>query len=289
MTIYQRNNRRGHKFVLSGLLFGFSMARIVANIMRIVWAYRPHNARIAIAANIFTNAGVLLLFIVNLILVLRVLRAYHPQIGWSKPVRFSFRGLYAAVGACLIMVIISVVYGVYTLDAHIKSQLRDVQLTATVFLAVLSFLPLPILAFTLLLPRKQPLDHFGSKSMRTKIILIAFTSTLLCLGASFRAGTAFFLRPVNNPAWFHSKACYYCFNYTIEVIVIFTYALTRFDRRFHVPNGSSERATYALPEEFDTAAVSGSQVDEETLAHDEHKANENTWTEKLHDDARDSS
>ena len=67
MTIFQINKRRSHKFILSGLLFGFCMARITANVLRIAWASNLGNASLAIAAGVFVNAGVLLLFVVNII------------------------------------------------------------------------------------------------------------------------------------------------------------------------------------------------------------------------------
>ncbi|KAK2606104.1 hypothetical protein QQS21_003499 [Conoideocrella luteorostrata] len=246
MTIFQRNRKRGHKFVLSGLIFGLSMARITANVMRIVWANYPRNTQIAIAANILTNAGVLLLFVVNLILAQRILRAHHPRLGWHSSVSVSFKILYAIIVALLVMVIISTVYSFYTLDMHTRSQLRDIQLFATTFLAVLAFLPIPIVLMSVLLPRKQPIEHFGKKgSMGTKVLLVLFTSAILALGASFRAGVAFQVRPLNNPAWYHSKACYYCFTYVIEIIVVYLYGLSRFDLRFHIPNGSSQPGHYS--------------------------------------------
>ncbi|ATY64206.1 hypothetical protein CCM_04273 [Cordyceps militaris CM01] len=252
MTILQRNQRRGHKFVLSGLLFGFSMARITANVMRIVWATRPANASIAIAASVLTNAGVVLLFVVNLLLVQRLLRAYHPHFGWSRPVSLAFRFLYFSIAAAIIMVIIAVVYSFYTLDVKARMRIREVQLTGVVFLAVLAFLPIPIGLAAGLVPGRYPRDPFGqshpqgrARSLRFKLILVLTTSALLSLGASFRAGTAFFQRPASNPAWFHSKTCYYCFNYTIEIVCVFTYALLRFDRLFHIPDGSSGPGHYA--------------------------------------------
>ena len=60
MTIFQLNKRRGHKFLMSGMLFGFCMARIVTQIMRIVWACYPTDVSVAIAATIFVAAGVLI-------------------------------------------------------------------------------------------------------------------------------------------------------------------------------------------------------------------------------------
>jgi hypothetical protein len=245
MTILQLNRRRSHKFILSGLLFGFCMARITANVLRIVWASYPTDTSVAIAAQVFTNAGVVLLFVVNLIFAQRILRAYHPQIGWSKPASLAFKFLYFAVAASLIMLITAVVYNFYTLNPHTKQQLRDVQLTGSTFLAILAFLPLPVVGLCLVLPRKAPMDKFGQGRMRTKVQLLTFTTVLLALGAAFRTGVAFKIRPANDPAWYHSKACYYCFNYVIEIIVVFSYALSRFDRRFHIPDGSHAPGDYS--------------------------------------------
>ncbi|KAK7428888.1 hypothetical protein QQZ08_004658 [Neonectria magnoliae] len=182
MTILQLNLRRKHKFILSGVLFGFSMARMMANILRIAWTTHNDNARLVIAASIFANAGVLLLFVTNIILLQRIVRAYHPMIGWSKALGWVFRFLYFGIAACLVMVIVSVVYSYYTLEPSTQSQLRAVRLSAAVFLAVLSFLPIPSVIATLLLPRSSPIDQFGHGSMRMKTALLLFTATTPAVG-----------------------------------------------------------------------------------------------------------
>ncbi|PNY25308.1 Uncharacterized protein TCAP_04755 [Tolypocladium capitatum] len=258
MTIFRLNMARGHKFILSAVVFGFSMARILTNVMRIAWACRPHNGRIAIAASIFTNAGVVLLFIVNLILAQRLLRAHQPRLGWSQPVRLAFRGLFVCVVSCLVMIIIAVVYSFYTLDVDTLRRVHDVLLFGITFLVVLAFLPVPIIAVALLLPRSEPVDGFGTGSMRTKILLVLFTSVLLTFGGGFRAAAAYVTRPLADPAWIDHRAIFYCVNFTIEIIVVFTYALARFDRRFYIPNGSCRPGDYSrgAGAEAEKAAVS---------------------------------
>lgn len=249
MTILQVNLRRGHKFIMSGMVFGFSMARTSALVMRIVWASRPTNLRIAIAAQILTVAGVIVLFLVNLIFTQRILRAYRPSIGWSRPANYFFRFLFYSVPACLIMVIPASIDSFYTLDAGTRATDRRVQLVATTYMALLAFLPIPVTLLTLFASPRPPHhgtpETFGHGSMRTKIALLFFTSALLTIGAAFRAGVNFQLRLRTDPAWFHSKPCYYVFNFVIEIIVVYTYTLTRFDKRFHVPNGSSAPGHYA--------------------------------------------
>jgi hypothetical protein len=221
------------------------MARITALVMRIVWASRPTNVNIAIAANVFTAAGVLILFIVNLVFAQRIIRAYHPHFGWHKLANLVFRFLLFSVIALLVIVITGTVQSFFTLDPNTRRIDRDLQLFAGVYLAVIAFIPIPAVLLAALFPRKTRVEKFGSGRFRTKTRLVVFTSFLLALGAGFRIGVNFAPRPLNDPAWYHSKACYYCFNYVIELIVVYLYTVLRFDRRFHVPNGASGPGDYA--------------------------------------------
>lgn len=246
MTVLTRNRRRGHKFILSGLLFGFSMARITTCVMRIVWATRPTNVNIAIASNIFNQAGVLILFIVNLIFAQRLVRAYHPRFGWHRAVGLAFRFLFFSVIALLIMVITATVRSFFTLDPGILAICRDIQRFAGTYLAVLAFLPIPIVLAAWAWPRREPLEKFGQGRFRTKVRLVLFTATLLAFGAGFRlSGVYGGFRPTTAPAWYHHKAAFYCVNFVIEVIVLYLYSLSRFDRRFHIPDGSSAPGHYS--------------------------------------------
>jgi len=72
-----------------------------------------------------------------------------------------------------------------------------------------------------------------------KIIVLLTGSTLLCLGASFRCGTLW-LPPVPRsqplPPYFH-RAYFYVFNFGLEILVVYLYAIVRVDLLFHVPDG----------------------------------------------------
>lgn len=136
MVIFQVNRKRDHKFIFSVLLFGFCMARVVTLSLRIAWATEPRNIPLAIAANIFVQAGVLLLFIVNLVFSQRIVRSYHPSFGWSRGLGVAFKFLYLCVAAMLIMVITASVYTFFTLDVATRQKLRDIQLFAGTFLYV---------------------------------------------------------------------------------------------------------------------------------------------------------
>ncbi|KAK4175326.1 hypothetical protein QBC36DRAFT_25807 [Triangularia setosa] len=245
MTIFQRNRRRSYKFFFSVLLFGFCMARIVALSMRIVWASRPRDVNVAIASQIFTAAGVLILFITNMIFAQRIIRAYHPFFGWSKGITWLFRGLFGSVVVLLIMVITVTVQSFFTRDPKARAIDRDIQLFCATYLAIFAFLPIPLVTLAAVVPRRTKIDKFGEGHFSTKFALLTFTALLLAAGAIFRAVIAYFPRPIDNPAWYHGKAAYYCFNFGIELVVVYTYAISRFDKRFHIPDGSSAPGHYS--------------------------------------------
>lgn len=50
------------------------------------------------------------------------------------------------------------------------------------------------------------------------------------------------------PAYFH-RAAFYVANFTVEIVVVYLYALVRVDLRFWVPNGASKRRHFRVPEE----------------------------------------
>ena len=259
MTILQVNMRRGHKFLISGMMFGFCMSRIVTMIMRIVWATRPTNTRIAIAASIFVYAGVVLLFVVNIIFAQRIVRACHPNTGWHPLFHHFFTFVYVSIVVTLIMLVTSVIQSFYTLNGNTKRIDRDILLYGQTFYAVVSFLPFLLVLGGLALPRTTRIEKFGHGRFRLKIAYLLFASFLLCLGASFRAGTNFAggERPVRNPAGYQSKACFYIFNFTIEILVILLYVAIRVDKRFYVPDKSKKAGDYSRGPDFYTRRKQG--------------------------------
>lgn len=95
-------------------------------------------------------------------------------------------------------------------------------------------------------PRTQRPEKFGIGRFRTKLTLLLSASLILTVGACFRLAVNFTTpRPRDDPAWYHSKACFYCFNFVIELAVVYAYAIARFDRRFHVPDRSSGPGHYS--------------------------------------------
>lgn len=146
----------------------------------------------------------------------------------------------------LIMVITATVYSFYTLDLHRRKQMRDMQLAAATYYMTISFLPIPMVILGLIVPRKTRVEKFGKGRWRHKIAILLTSSILLCLGATFRTATSFKNpRPINHPAPYQSKACFWVFDPGVEVIVVWLYVLVRVDRRFWIPNGSKGPGWYS--------------------------------------------
>ncbi|KAI9036664.1 uncharacterized protein KD926_001559 [Aspergillus affinis] len=245
LTILQKNLRRNHKFVISGAMFGFSMARITTLVLRIVWANRQHNVRLAIAAGIFVNAGILIIYIVNFILSQRILRAKQPHIGWNPIYRVLCKVLYFAIFAALVMVITAMVVSVYTLNPHTKSICRDIQLASLTYFLVFSCLPFLHIAVAFCLPRSKNEETFGEGSMSAKMIIMVLSAGLCVFNAGFKAGVNWSpLRPIVKPGWFDSKACFFVFIFVFEVLILGLLTFSRIDKRFFVPNGCKGPGDY---------------------------------------------
>ncbi|RMD43817.1 hypothetical protein DV735_g1321, partial [Chaetothyriales sp. CBS 134920] len=146
MALFQLNRRRNHFFLLSVLMFGFCMARMMTMVMRIVWACHLFNVKIAMAANIFVSAGVLILFIINVIFSQRILRAAHPYFGWHRAVTAAFNLSYILIVGVLAMTITAGVQSAYTLDPSIRQIDRKLQFAASSYMLFFSFLPIPVVA-----------------------------------------------------------------------------------------------------------------------------------------------
>jgi len=173
----------------------------------------------------------------------------------------------ASVLAVLVMVVTASVHLFFTADAGARGRDRQVQLFAAVYLAVMAFLPIPVVLLAWALAGGKVKEKFGAGSFRAKMGLLLGTSVLLTLGAAFRAGTAFLpARPRSDPGWWQGKAAFYVFNFGIEIVVTWAYGLARFDKRFHVPDGCKGPGDYGKTgrrDEEDGATVGGLRVNDD--------------------------
>ncbi|KAI1210984.1 uncharacterized protein F4807DRAFT_459213 [Annulohypoxylon truncatum] len=253
LAILRVNKRRGLKFVFSGMLFALCLLRGVSLAARMVWASYPRAVNCVIAASVMTQCGSVLIFVVNLFFAQRVLRAYHPRLGWSRAATLVVWFLIACVMCCLVMAIATTIHTFFTLDRAARRADRAVQLFAGCYLAFLAFLPVPVVAIAAACrPRSTNnnnnrfrVEKFGCGRWRAKVGLLVFAALVATLGAAFRVGVNFDGRPGTAPAWFHSRACYYGFNFVTDLVVSTAYLLARFDRRFIVPDGARGPGEYS--------------------------------------------
>ena len=248
MTNLQVNRRHGHKFIMSGAMFGFCMLRMVACALRISWATKPESVPLVIAASIFVAVGDIVGWVVNLNLAQRILRAVHPGVGWHPAVKVAFIIVYAIIVVSVGLLIGFTVDQYYTLDRIKHVHSRDVAWYGTTYFAFAATLPIPLVLAVLCAPRKTEIEPFGTGSFRAKNLIVLFGSCCLALGIWFRCATNFLTpRPVSHPAPYQSKACFYIFYFSLEILVIYTYLVVRIDKRFYIPDGSKGPGDYSKP------------------------------------------
>jgi hypothetical protein len=236
------------------------MSRIVTCSLRIASVCLPTNINLAIAAAIFVAAGVLILFIVNLIWSQRILRSLHPRIGWHWTIPIIFRIIYVLIFFTLVAIITATVQSFFTLRPRTRTIDHAVQLYAQTFLAVISCLSIIIVLTTLAIPRRTAHEPFGSGKPSTKIAVLLIGSMLVSIGAWYRCATAWYTpvpRAEPLPTYFH-KACFYIFDFGVEILTVYLYAIVRVDRRFHVPDGAKGPGSYEMQ-----TRNGGREVDEE--------------------------
>lgn len=223
------------------------MSRIITCSLRLSSLTHPSNIRLAIAAQIFTVAGVLIIFIVNLLWTQRLVRSLHPHFGWHRIPSAALKMLWPLIALTLAAVITVTVQSFYTLRPRTHTIDRAVQLYGATFLAVVSFLPLPILGVAFAVPRAQRRDDFGKGSLRGKVAVLVAGTVLVCFGACYRAGTSWcapVLMTEPLPGYLH-KAAFYVVDFGVEIVTVFLYAVGRVDLRFHVPDGASGPGAYS--------------------------------------------
>lgn len=220
-----------HRSKIGVMLFMFSFVRIVAVVLRIGWASAPTNINLAIAAMVFTAAGVVLLFVINLIFTRRVVHGYVRG-GERRVFDRALQFLVFCVVASIVMLIVATIYSFFTLNAASRLACRKIQLFGATYLALLAFLPIPAAALALLFRNEAArTDPVARRRFHAKLQLLVATATLLALGAGFRTGTSFAATPLGDVVWFDNKAAFYCFNFGIEITVLYMFAAWRFNSR----------------------------------------------------------
>lgn len=157
------------------------MARTTTLVLRIAWTNYPTNGRLAIAATIFVAAGVLLLYVLNLLFSQRIIRSTHLEWGWSRAFGMAFKVLYVTIPFVLVMVITVTVQMAYALNGRTRSIDFKVRIGAQLFLLLVAFLTLPMWALSVVVPRpkERGIQRFGRGSWAPKVVIDG------CLGGSW--------------------------------------------------------------------------------------------------------
>ncbi|KAF3014463.1 hypothetical protein E8E14_009472 [Neopestalotiopsis sp. 37M] len=256
LRIFIQNRRRSHKFLITWMLFVFCVIRLVTCSMRIAWASNPTNSKIAIAAQVFNNAGILIIYIVNMIFAQRILRSKQPKLGWNGPFRFVFKILCGLIVGTLIMGITALVISINTTNIHTLRAIRDVTLASSTYALVISVFPSCMLAAAYLLPTSPEEEGFGTGAQGRKMVVLVISCSLAIIIAGFKTGTAWEpTRSALDPAWFDSKAAFYCFDFMLEVIILTTFLMFRVDNLFYVPDGCKGPGDYTRLRQQDTNSI----------------------------------
>ena len=83
------------------------------------WACHQHNVGLAMAANVFTYVGTIILYMVNWFFTQRVVRAQHTKLGWSIPYRIFHRGALILLVMSLLMIVVTSIWQSFTLNKKI--------------------------------------------------------------------------------------------------------------------------------------------------------------------------
>jgi len=225
----------------------FCVIRTFSCALRAAWAAHPTNGKLALSAQIFVYCGTIILFIVNLFLAQRLVRARHPKLGWSPLFTIVCPPLVvAATVITVLLVIVAVLQMSYTRDPNTLRIDGDIQIYVETAFMVFAFLPFLICMLTVILPRKTYLDKFGAGRFRTKVLILSGASLLLTLGGGWRCAIAWVPEvPRTESPWYLSTACFYIFNFGIEACILILYLVTRVDRRFYTPDGAKGPFSYS--------------------------------------------
>lgn len=183
------------------------------------------------------------------------------------------------VGILSAVVVLGLVVGATVQSFFVKDQAtreldHRVQLGCAVYLALYALLPAVLMLVAYVVPGKQAVDKFGDGTMSGKAWMLGLVSVVLGVGAVFRAAVAFHPRPIAQPAWYHSKVCFYCFNYVLELAALTIYAISQFEKRFFIPKGCKGPGDYSQGNTLvGNDGDSGESVEEKT---DEERGSHHT-------------
>jgi hypothetical protein len=227
--------------VLLLIAVGERLLRVATCAMRIAWAFEVENVRIAVASQILMQSGVLLLYMVNLLLARRILRAAigdRPWMGFVLPIMSTL-----TVMSSIVIIASTVVLGL-TLDQRAIGACRNAQRAAATYQVILAIMPIVMLASAYIGHRRRIHTSHG---LRTALAITAISSLLALFMAGFKAGVIWDPdRSLSNPAWYDSKACLYILELGQEILILTLLVLTNVDKKVDLLNTWKEEHDFDM-------------------------------------------
>jgi hypothetical protein len=209
------------------------------------------NVDVALVASVFLNAGIVLVYIINILLAWRIVRASIPKFGWDKGVRIVNRVmLWGILGLIIPLIVVIILRIKQPTLPHINTASKVITRLAQTYFLIIAVEPAILLPLAYFKSRHGPVDRFGKGSWNSNFIVLGISTILAIIEAGFRCGTTWTPAPLaTNPAWWDHKAAFYCFNFMIDIFILTTLLVGRIDRRFWVPNGADGEGSYSRPVE----------------------------------------
>ncbi|PQK14570.1 hypothetical protein BB8028_0005g01010 [Beauveria bassiana] len=228
ISIFRANAKRGHKFLLSDLMFDFCMVRVLTCIFRIVWAFSSPRG-VVLAAIIFQNGGAAVIFAVNLFLAQRLVRSMHPAFGWRPAFSYFSLFLIFSVPAAIIMNIIATAFSFFSVGKPTRLEASEgVLRVGASWNMMLVVMPLLWVFLASATANTSP-EPFGIGNMARKGSLLVFTNPVA----------------VEAMSPLFTKGAFYTTGFMLEILTVAAYAFFRIDLTFHIPNGASGPGAYS--------------------------------------------
>ncbi|KAK1976295.1 hypothetical protein LZ30DRAFT_603752 [Colletotrichum cereale] len=244
ISIYRQNAKRGHKFLISDIIFEFCVLRTVTCIFRITWSIVATRGVILVAL-ITANAGASLLFAVNIFFAQRLVRSIHPKAGWCTAFGQFTTMLLFSVPVFIVLSIISTSVSFFSVGNVDRLEVTDDLLKfGSSWNTGLSIFPVLVVSACLCVPGPA-VEKFGTGSQRVKTALLYAVAFLMIAGQSIRLYALFNKEPPGTTSVVYSKAVFYTTGFMFEILVVALYAILRVDQRFYIPDGSSGPGDYS--------------------------------------------
>lgn len=140
--------------------------------------------------------------------------------------------------------IVFTILSFYILNPEILLLIRGLLLFGSCYTTALSVLPVVLVTLATLVPASSPIEKFAVGRFRSKVIILICSSGILFIGALVRLVSVIQEHPREDPGGINNKIAFYTTGFLLEIIVVLTYAFTRVDLRFWVPDGCEKGGDY---------------------------------------------